>query len=151
AVVLFPGQPKPAEPRVHTWEEALAKAAEVPEATLAEIRAAMKPLDPGTLIYTSGTTGPPKAVPLSHKNLVWTAAAARALTDAEAGDRVVSYLPLSHIAEQMLTIHGPIAMGVTVHFVPALEQLGDALKAVRPNAFLGVPRVWEKIQARVED
>src|SRR6185295_10537748 len=104
----------------------------------------------GTLIYTSGTTGPPKAVSLSHENLTWTAEIAQQLISLRSGDRGVSYLPLSHIAEQMLTIHVPITVGTHLHFVPVMEQLADALRAIRPDTFFGVPRVWEKIQARVE-
>ncbi|MCC7384624.1 MAG: AMP-binding protein [Deltaproteobacteria bacterium] len=150
AVILFPGQSGADGKLLLSWQQALERASSVDKARLDEIRAAMKESDPATLIYTSGTTGPAKAVSLSHKNLTWTADAACALVDPQPGDRVVSYLPLSHIAEQMLTIHAPITAGVTVHFVPVMEQLADALRAVRPNALFGVPRVWEKIQAKVE-
>jgi long-chain acyl-CoA synthetase len=151
AIVLFPGQTAGADGQlVFTWEQARAKASEVSLEKIAEIRKAMKPKDPATLIYTSGTTGPPKAAALSHENLTWTSEAALHLTEPRSGDRGVSYLPLSHVAEQMLTIHVPITVGVTVHFVPVLEQLGVALAQVKPTAFFGVPRVWEKIQAKVE-
>jgi long-subunit acyl-CoA synthetase (AMP-forming) len=61
----------------------------------------------------------------------------------------VSYLPLSHIAEQMVTVHGPIRMGATVAFAESIEKLGEALKDIRPTFFLGVPRVWEKMQAKM--
>jgi long-subunit acyl-CoA synthetase (AMP-forming) len=150
AIVLFPGQTGPEDGFVFRWEECLKRGESVPAATLEEIRKAAKPEDPATLIYTSGTTGPPKAVALSHQNLTWTSQAAAHLIEVKAGDRSVSYLPLSHVAEQMLTIHVPISMGITVHFVPVMEQLGDALRAVRPTSFFGVPRVWEKIQGKVE-
>jgi long-chain acyl-CoA synthetase len=151
AIVLFPGQPAIAgEPRVLTWEQALARAEEVPMATIAEIRRSIPSTAPATLIYTSGTTGPPKAVVLTHDNLAWTSGIARELVDSRPGDRSVSYLPLSHIAEQMLSIHVPITTGATVHFVSVMEKLADALRAVQPSMFFGVPRVWEKIQAKVE-
>ena len=101
-----------------------------------------------TLIYTSGTTGPPKGVMLSHKNLVFTAEAA--VRSLDVGQEVIaSYLPLSHIAEQMFTIHLPATMGGAVWFVESLDKLGDNLREIRPTAFLGVPRVWEKIQAKM--
>ncbi|MFO0723862.1 MAG: long-chain fatty acid--CoA ligase [Myxococcota bacterium] len=151
AIVLFPGQKsRLGSSLVLTWEEALARAAEVSAERLAEVRAKTQAKDAATLIYTSGTTGPPKAVMLSHENLMWTSAAAQVLVDPTPGDRGVSYLPLSHIAEQMLTIHVPITCGVTIHFVPAFEQLPDALRGVQPTTFLGVPRVWEKIQDKIE-
>ncbi|MBW2534120.1 MAG: AMP-binding protein, partial [Deltaproteobacteria bacterium] len=61
----------------------------------------------------------------------------------------VSYLPLSHIAEQMLTVHMPMAIGGTVYFERVLDNLGETLREARPAIFLGVPRVWEKIQAKI--
>lgn len=151
AVVLFPGASRPqATQGVYSWEEVLAKGDATPAERLDERRNQTKVKDAAMLIYTSGTTGPPKAVMLSHENLLWTAGAAAKLVQMHPGDGMVSYLPLAHIAEQMLTIHAPLTFAVTVHFVPVLEQLADALRMVRPHAFLGVPRVWEKIQAKVE-
>jgi long-subunit acyl-CoA synthetase (AMP-forming) len=102
-----------------------------------------------TLIYTSGTTGTPKAVMLSHDNLTWTAQAAVGLVGAGPTDHVISYLPLSHIAEQVVSLHGPLAFGACVHFAESMEKLGETLREVRPTMFLGVPRVWEKIQERI--
>jgi len=118
-----------------------------------------------TLIYTSGTTGRPKAVMISHDNCTWTTKAMlgsmqRSLPFGETpgGEHVVSYLPLSHIAAQILDIHGPMfmtALGTyptTVHFArpTALKgTLGDTLKKCRPTIFFGVPRVWEKIQEKM--
>lgn len=152
AIVMFPDATKPegGGPEVYAWEEMLARASETPDARLDELRSAMKPSDPATLIYTSGTTGPPKAVALSHRNLTWTGNVSNVLASGKLGDRCLSYLPLAHVAEQQLTIHAPLSVGATVHFVPVMEQLADALRAVHPHVFFGVPRVWEKIQAKVE-
>jgi long-subunit acyl-CoA synthetase (AMP-forming) len=151
AIVLFPGAlAETGDASVIAWEEMLKRGESVPESRLDEIHAAIKTDDPATLIYTSGTTGHPKAVMLSHHNLLWTADAAKVMGHLQAGDRVVSYLPLAHIAEQLATIHGPVSEGAVVHFVPVMEQLGDALAQVRPNLFFGVPRVWEKIEAKTE-
>ena len=111
--------------------------------------AAQKPSDACTLIYTSGSTGTPKGVLLSHHNLTWTAAASERLGFIE-GDTGVSYLPLSHIAEQILTIHAPMRLGVTIAFAESLEKMPEALLATRPSYFLGVPRVWEKMQAKMQ-
>ena len=153
AIVLFPGVAGPVaggSGLVRTWEEALAHAEHTPKARLDEIRGGLKSEGAATLIYTSGTTGPPKGVMLTHHNLMWTAKVGMSLVDTRAEDRCVSYLPLAHIAEQMMTIHGPITIGATAHFVPVLEQLPAALAQVRPHFLFGVPRVWEKIQAKVE-
>eukprot|EP00697_Spironema_sp_BW2_P001630 gnl/Spiro4/12189_TR6433_c0_g1_i1.p1 gnl/Spiro4/12189_TR6433_c0_g1~~gnl/Spiro4/12189_TR6433_c0_g1_i1.p1 ORF type:complete len:687 (+),score=162.59 gnl/Spiro4/12189_TR6433_c0_g1_i1:46-2061(+) len=101
-----------------------------------------------TLIYTSGTTGPPKGVMLSHDNITWTAHIMAQQYGIGAGDRLISYLPLSHVAAQMLDIHGPIMCGAQVYFAQpdALRgSLKDTLCQVRPTVFLAVPRVWEKM------
>jgi long-subunit acyl-CoA synthetase (AMP-forming) len=149
AIVLFKGAPKPDAPGVYTWEEMLAKADGVEASAFEARRSALRVEDPATLIYTSGTTGPPKGVVLTNRNLLWTAERAAELADVRPGDRCLSYLPLAHIAEQMLTIHGPVTIGVTAHFVPVLEHLPIALPQVRPHFLFGVPRVWEKIEAKV--
>lgn len=152
AVVLFPEVeiPADADPLLVRWADVLSKAEQTPEARLSEIRAGLTPDTAATLIYTSGTTGPPKGVVLTHHNLAWTSKTGMDLVETRAGDRCLSYLPLPHIAEQMMTIHGPITIGATAHFVPVLEQLPAALAQVRPHFLFGVPRVWEKIQTKVE-
>ncbi|KDO18942.1 hypothetical protein SPRG_15798 [Saprolegnia parasitica CBS 223.65] len=112
-----------------------------------------------TLIYTSGTTGNPKAVMLSHDNITWTVAAmleaqGKAGVGLDHNARLVSYLPLSHVAAQMIDIHLPIMSGAKVYFAQpdALKgSLGQTLKEVRPTFFLGVPRVWEKIAEKMWD
>jgi len=107
-----------------------------------------------TLIYTSGTTGPPKAVMLTHDNLTWTVAAAMKRTPKgymDASDVMISYLPLSHIAAQLIDMHAPMATGFQIYFAQpdALKgSLAQTLKDVRPTAFFGVPRVWEKFYGR---
>ncbi len=131
---------------VLTWDELLAKG-EATDAGDADLDKRLDSLEPGdlaTLIYTSGTTGPPKGVMLSHGNLAWTAHALLDLAGRPGDDVSVSYLPLSHIAEQMCTIHMPATAGSAVWFAEAIDKLPDALKAARPTAFFGVPRIWEK-------
>jgi long-chain acyl-CoA synthetase len=88
---------------------------------------------------------------ISHGNLLFSARAARQLMQAGPGDELISYLPLSHIAEQMASLHGPAVNGYGVSCCEQMEQLPEVLREVRPTIFLGVPRVWEKIQARVEE
>ncbi len=138
--------------RVLGWDEFLALG-EKDEATNIEVEkrlAAQQVDDVCTLIYTSGTTGEPKAVMITHRNVTWTAETMISMLGFGAEEETVSYLPLSHVAEQMLTIHGPMRMGSLVYFCESLEKLGEVLVEVRPTIFLGVPRVWEKIQAKMQ-
>lgn len=107
-----------------------------------------------TLIYTSGTTGPPKGVMLSHDNLTWTAdTVLNNIFNVSTNDRMLSYLPLSHIAAQMLDIHAPIQAGAVVYFatVQALKgALPFFLQKVEPTIFFGVPRVWGKVMEAIK-
>jgi long-subunit acyl-CoA synthetase (AMP-forming) len=134
-----------------TFEQLLARAGETPEAALEERLAALKPRGLATLIYTSGTTGPPKAVMLSHENLLFAARTGQRLAGIGPDDVTVSYLPLSHIAEQMITVHGPAVHGAQIWFCDALEKAPEVIRAARPTIFFGVPRVWEKMQSRIEE
>jgi long-chain acyl-CoA synthetase len=131
-----------------SWDEFHRKADAASEAALDARLDALEPSGLATLIYTSGTTGPPKGVMLSHANLAWTS---QLLIDTGGGkiegDASLSYLPLSHIAEQMGTIHMPATAGSTVWFAESIDKLADNLKESRPTVFFGVPRVWEKFHA----
>lgn len=147
AIVQMSGTPK--QEGVLSWEEFLAKGDTITDADLDARIEAQSPDDVCTLIYTSGTTGDPKAVMLSHDNVTWTADISTSHMRFGPDDVSLSYLPLSHIAEQMLTLHGPMRIGSTVYFGESLEALPDNLREVRPTFFLGVPRVWEKIQAKM--
>jgi long-subunit acyl-CoA synthetase (AMP-forming) len=135
--------------RVMSWDELLKLGDETPESELKARIDAQKPDALCTLIYTSGTTGDPKAVMISHTNIVWTAQAILKTLEFGPSDVAVSYLPLSHIAEQIVTVHGPMAMGGLVYFSESVEKVAEALREVRPTFFLAVPRVWEKIQAKM--
>jgi len=88
-------------------------------------------------------------VMLSHQNLIWTASIARELVGSTADDCSLSYLPLSHIAEQMFTIHGPIVAGSAVYYAESIEKVPDNLKEVQPTIVFAVPRIWEKFYAGV--
>ena len=140
------------------WEELMARGKEVSELDLEARMRAQQPDDPCTLVYTPGTTGDPKAVMLSHDNLTWTVGRfVDIYKDAcrqHPGERpfelqVISYLPLCNIAEQFVSLHGPMHMGGCAWFAQSNAQMAENLREVRPTLFLGVPRVWEKIQARV--
>ena len=136
---------------VYTFDEFLDLGKDVPDADIKARSDALKPNATCTLIYTSGTTGPPKAVMITHDNLTWTIQAV--FKNLPGGgltpkDRMISYLPLSHIAAQMLDMHASAGSGMQIYFAQpdALKgTLGATLKEVRPTMFFGVPRVWEKI------
>ncbi|MBI2704622.1 MAG: long-chain fatty acid--CoA ligase [Actinobacteria bacterium] len=104
-----------------------------------------------TIIYTSGTTGPPKGVMLTHRNIAWTVESLRLCLpfDEPAGKRVVSYLPMAHIAERATSHYAGAFFGYEVTCCPEVAKLSAFLGEVRPNLMFGVPRVWEKIHAGI--
>ena len=110
--------------------------------------------DLALLIYTSGTTGRPKGVELTYAALAAVIEEVAGLVAPALGGeryRVVSYLPLSHIAEQMMSAIAPVAFAGEVFFCPQLELVREVLPEVRPTVFLAVPRVWEKVERALED
>ena len=111
---------------------------------------ALTPEDPVTLLYTSGTTGNPKGVLLTHHCVLYEVEAGTRGGNVSPHYRWVSYLPLAHIAERMFSIYLPLAMAAHVHFCPDVQQLVKTVGEVRPTAFFGVPRVWEKIKAGIQ-
>ena len=139
------------DPRILSWHALLEKAKDVSDADFDSRLAALKQDQLATLIYTSGTTGKPKAVMLSHHNLAWTAQVACKDVQVSRSDIGISYLPLSHVAEQMFSIYGPITTGCAVYFAESIEKLKENLVEVRPTYFLGMPRVWEKFHAAIRE
>jgi long-chain acyl-CoA synthetase len=132
---------------VLTWDDFLAKGETTPDTVLDQRVDAIEQADLATLIYTSGTTGPPKGVMLSHGNLAWTSQCLLDIGGRRTDDVLLSYLPLSHIAEQMCSIHMPATAGNTVYFAESLEKIADNIKDARPTVFFGVPRIWEKFHS----
>ena len=110
-----------------------------------------QPDDLATLIYTSGTTGPPKAVMITHRNIAWTVESLARCIDFEtfAGQRLVSYLPMAHIAERMVSHYQAAFFGYDVTCCPEPGQASAYFRDVRPTLVFGVPRVWEKMHAGV--
>ncbi|MBZ4418548.1 long-chain fatty acid--CoA ligase [Myxococcus sp. RHSTA-1-4] len=144
--------PSPLPEGVLTYADVLARGTGVDEGPYWDSVNALEPEAMGTLIYTSGTTGHPKGVMLSHHNLVWTA---RQLVESVQFGRdnppsLISYLPLSHIAEQIISLHCPLMIGAQVYFAQSVETMPETLKEVHPTFFFGVPRVWEKFKAKAE-
>ncbi len=132
---------------VYSWADFLMLGVSVSDNDIENRQAYVKPGHCSTLIYTSGTTGPPKAVMISHDNVTWTVKnLLDNYMDVNHTERIVSYLPLSHIAAQMIDVHAPMYVGGCTYFAQpdALKgSLTATLKDVRPTLFFGVPRVWE--------
>ena len=156
-IVMRGGEDRESE-GIYSWRGLLDLGKQVSEADLQARIDGQNPDDTCTLIYTSGTTGNPKAVMISHDNATWTAGRTVSVFqdfyETSHGTRdfdfsVISYLPLSHIAEQIVSLHGPMVIGGCTSFAESIEALGDNLREVRPTIFFAVPRVWEKIQARI--
>jgi long-chain acyl-CoA synthetase len=142
AIVDDPDQLAPAD--VLRWSTMLGAA----PLTLDDEVGNARPDDLLTVIYTSGTTGPPKGVTLDHENLVWTIDSFRSAAGVDpTGWRVVSYLPMAHIAERTVSHYMGIAAAYEVTTCPDPGLLVPYLVQTRPQFFFAVPRVWEKAHA----
>jgi long-subunit acyl-CoA synthetase (AMP-forming) len=111
---------------------------------------AVKPDDVLTLIYTSGTTGPPKGVQITHANICETVRSYDDLIDFPDGGRIVSYLPMAHVAERNVSHYLPMLCGFTITCCPDAREVIAYLPEVRPTWFFAVPRIWEKLKAGLE-
>lgn len=152
-VVLFDADAIPAgDERFTSWDELIAtgaarRAAEPGE--LEQRHAALDPNAPATIIYTSGTTGNPKGVVLTHHNVLYEAVSTLEAAGFDGVQRIVSYLPLAHIAERVLGLYGPMMTGSHAHAIGDPSELLATLGEVHPTGFFGVPRVWEKIKTGI--
>jgi long-chain acyl-CoA synthetase len=131
------------DPAVAKWEDIVAKFAPLPG----------EPARPGgdlaTIIYTSGTTGMPKGVMHSFETMAAAALCGLRRVDGTADDRMLSYLPLSHVAERNAVENFSLACGFRVFFAESLDTFARDLQAARPTFFVSVPRLWVKFQQGV--
>jgi long-chain acyl-CoA synthetase len=111
---------------------------------------AVKPDDLASIIYTSGTTGVPKGVMLTHGNFVSNSKALDAVTEFSVKDVILSFLPLSHVLERMTTFSW-IYKGASIYFAESIETVAENLLEVRPTIMISVPRLFDKIYAKVMD
>ena len=105
--------------------------------------------DLAALVYTSGTTGKPKGVMLSHRSIVSNVFAALARVPAGSDDIFLSFLPLSHMFERTAGYYLPIAAGACVAFARSVDQLAEDLQVVKPSVLVSVPRIYERVYARL--
>ncbi len=103
-----------------------------------------------TLIYTSGTTGPPKGVQITHANICETVRSYDDLIEFPDGGRIVSYLPMAHVAERNVSHYLPMLCGFTITCCPDPREVISYLPEVKPTWFFAVPRIWEKLKAGLE-
>ncbi len=140
------------DPRLMRWDELLRRGEELlrdePNWVASRVDG-LDPHEPSMVIYTSGTTGPPKGALISANNALSAAHVLNPLLGLSEQDSVLSYLPLCHVAEKIFTLFLPLSTGGTVHFGESIATIQQDLREVSPTVFLGVPRIWEKMNASV--
>ncbi len=117
---------------------------------VSERMGAIDPQHTAMMIYTSGTTGPPKGAMISHHNILSITDSFMSAVPFFEKDEMLSYLPLAHIYENLISLFQAIKGGGTVNFVESLDTLAQNLREVSPTVFASVPRIWEKFASVVE-
>ncbi len=138
------------DPRLHTWQDLIARGKEL-DASVWQAR--VEALDPDATaleLCSSRTTGPPTGAVLNSSSLVAAGAAFRAVFSCTPRDEVLSYLPLSHPAERLTSLIAALAVGYVVNFGENGDSFAHDLREVQPTLFLGVPRVWDEMLATTE-
>jgi long-subunit acyl-CoA synthetase (AMP-forming) len=154
-----------ARERVESLEHVVVIDGEAPEGTISieELEAlgdpefdfeaawrAVEPEDVLCLIYTSGTTGPPKGVQLTHANMLSVWRAVDQIREVKPGGRGISFLPSAHIADRWAGLYAQMIYGSTVYCCPNPREMVAYSIEVKPTAWGGVPRIWEKLKAALE-
>jgi long-chain acyl-CoA synthetase len=133
----------------HHWSEILKLGKENPVLEIVKsISDTIGANDLATLLYTSGTTGVPKGVMLSHNNIISQLLAAQNLAPVNENSRALSFLPLNHVYERVLT-YLYMYLGVSIWYAESIEKVADNLKEVQPEIFGCVPRLFEKVYDRI--
>jgi long-chain acyl-CoA synthetase len=130
------------------WSDLLALADPADSPQLEQIKSTITPEDLLTIIYTSGTTGNPKGVMLTHNNLISNIKSTMPYVPVNNQHRALSFLPLCHIYERMLTgLY--FTVGVSIYFAESMEVIADNLREVKPHVFSTVPRLLEKVYDKI--
>ena len=119
------------------------------QAAIEQALAHQKLDDVGLMIYTSGSTGKPKGAMISWRNIRGVVPGIVSRLELSQDTTHLSYLPLCHVAEQMLTTFAPVYLGSQVNFGESIRTVQEDLREVAPTMFLGVPRIWEKLHAAI--
>ncbi|MEY3349731.1 MAG: hypothetical protein RLY46_1770 [Bacteroidota bacterium] len=135
---------------VLNWKELLHNGTASDLEKLQSIKDAIRPDELATILYTSGTTGFPKGVMLSHKNIMENVQNVEEIVSAvaNASDRCLSFLPLNHIFERMVS-YIYMYIGVSIYYAESIDTVGDNLKEVKPTLFTTVPRLLEKVYEKI--
>jgi len=118
--------------------------------SISERMKAIDPQDTAMMIYTSGTTGPPKGAMITHHNILSITDSFMSAVPFHEKDEMLSYLPLAHIYENLISLFQAVKGGGTVNFVESIDTLAQNLREVSPTVFASVPRIWEKFASVVE-
>ncbi len=107
--------------------------------------------DTATIVFTSGTTGRPKGVILSHRNILVNAADCGSAFLVTEEDQLLSFLPLSHTFERTVGYYAPMLFGAEITYTRSIDQLADDLQLIKPTILISVPRIYERVYARITD
>jgi long-chain acyl-CoA synthetase len=135
-------------PNARHFDELLGLGKQSDTQTLEPLKAAVQPDDLLTLIYTSGTTGSPKGVMLTHNNILSNCRSAQPYVPVTKADKALSFLPLCHIFERMVTYIYMIN-GVSIYYAESMESIAENLREVKPQIFTTVPRLLEKVYDKI--
>ncbi|KAM5157470.1 long-chain-fatty-acid--CoA ligase ACSBG2-like [Mantella aurantiaca] len=150
AIVQWEGEVEETQPLIYTWERLCDLGSEVEESRLHQVLSQQKTNLCCAVVYESAIE-PLRGVLLSHDNVTWTCRAVAESLALGSEERVVSYLPPSHMTAQMFDLWLPLCCGGRTYFTDSDDLQGSllaALKAVRPTYFLGFPRFWEKVRRK---
>jgi len=138
------------DPRIITFQELLDLGDSVDGQSFEKMIQTIAPSETAIIVYTSGTTGPPKGAMITHQNLRFAAISWGRVYEFRKNDEVLSYLPLCHVAERVISVANGVYHGYVVNFGEDTNSFLEDLREVQPTFFLGVPRVWEKMLASIQ-
>lgn len=143
--IAFSLAPEDAKNDFPVWSDIVAKTAPIEEVFSPE------PADLATIVYTSGTTGMPKGVMHDFQGLSSIGSKMIKVYDLQPNERMISYLPLSHVAERLAVEIAQLYVGNKVFFAESLDTFGDDIKRAQPTVFFAVPRIWSKFYQKASE